>query len=146
VPLPNEWTDPSPLLDRHIFSLLCLGLLWPFPNCHRFCWRSISAVPPLHYGLCKSAWLSIQCRPVCVVGARGMLQVGCCFQILSLKLYAVDIARCRQQCIWGTVERLKQRGQPVPQFHGKWPFLPVTARIGQTFIAIQVSLLTTPTN
>lgn len=45
--------------------------------------------------------------------------------------------RCRQQCIWGTVERLKQRGQPVPQFHGKWPFLPVTARIGQTFIAIQ---------
>ncbi|XP_077965794.1 GPI-specific phospholipase A2-like PGAP3 [Styela clava] len=30
---------------------------------------------------------------------------------------------CRYQCMWQTVDIFTQNNQPVPQFHGKWPFI-----------------------
>ncbi|CAH1789508.1 unnamed protein product, partial [Owenia fusiformis] len=42
------------------------------------------------------------------------------FYMRWLKWNCVD--DCKYQCMWPTVEFFKDRGWPIPQFHGKWPF------------------------
>ncbi|ELT94072.1 hypothetical protein CAPTEDRAFT_139412 [Capitella teleta] len=32
---------------------------------------------------------------------------------------------CRYDCMWKSVESFQQRGLPIPQYHGKWPFVKI---------------------
>lgn len=34
-------------------------------------------------------------------------------------------SECQHQCMWSTVNVVLHKGYPLPQFHGKWPFLRV---------------------
>ncbi|KAL3087068.1 hypothetical protein niasHS_005307 [Heterodera schachtii] len=53
--------------------------------------------------------------------------------------------RCRQSCIWRTVDEFGRRSLPPssgtkplpPQFFGKWPFIPLILRIGPLFVPVQ---------
>ncbi|PAV68255.1 hypothetical protein WR25_11018 [Diploscapter pachys] len=40
-----------------------------------------------------------------------------------------DCFRCRQKCIWETVEHFENEYGFVPQFHGKWPFAAIDVNI-----------------
>ncbi|KAF7638596.1 Post-GPI attachment to proteins factor 3 [Meloidogyne graminicola] len=51
--------------------------------------------------------------------------------------YREQCFRCRQICIWNTVEYFKYYRKPIPKFNGKWPFIPITIKIGYIHLAIQ---------
>lgn len=51
--------------------------------------------------------------------------------------YREQCFRCRQECVWHTVEVFHKNGYATPQFYGKWPFIPIVIRSDYLFFAIQ---------
>uniref|UniRef100_A0A1I8B718 Post-GPI attachment to proteins factor 3 n=1 Tax=Meloidogyne hapla TaxID=6305 RepID=A0A1I8B718_MELHA len=43
--------------------------------------------------------------------------------------------KCRQKCIWNTVEHFRISKKPIPKFNGKWPFIPITIKIKNIYLA-----------
>ncbi|CAK5081774.1 unnamed protein product [Meloidogyne enterolobii] len=43
--------------------------------------------------------------------------------------------KCRQKCIWNTVEHFRISKKQIPKFNGKWPFTPIKIKIGNIYLA-----------
>uniref|UniRef100_A0A0N5AQK8 Post-GPI attachment to proteins factor 3 n=1 Tax=Syphacia muris TaxID=451379 RepID=A0A0N5AQK8_9BILA len=62
--------------------------------------------------------------------------LGCLKDMAAFQWNLEPCFSCRQKCIWTTVDDYKQKENDVPQFFGKWPFLPISLPL-LSFIPIQ---------
>ena len=42
------------------------------------------------------------------------------------------IDQCKYDCMWRTVALFQRHKRPVPQFHGKWPFIRLFGKFGKS--------------
>lgn len=70
------------------------------------------------YQTCLQQCLSVNCSTAAV---QEHFRVQRPWYLALLRWDCPD--ECRHDCMWHALKFLHSRGKPVPQFHGKWPFL-----------------------